>query len=153
MEINNLVFFYDDGTVRTEYQECVPVMKDDSKLKRFRVNEKPCYLRITFLDDISDFELFNVYDRMISHHLIEVDRSVADIVKDDLEKSGTMRDSSFEIVVYDFKEAFLCGSEIMEMFAEPGMGGWHCERVAVMLSDEPSKGMKNWIDSREEHAP
>lgn len=139
--MNNLIFFTENNEVRTELQECTPVTNSgDPKLKCFNVNEKPVYLRIWYQDDIADFELLNVYDRLISHRLIEVDKAVSEMVKEDFEYNhGSMKGSSFEVKCHDFKEAFMCAKDIVELFKEPEFGGLDTTRVSVMLSDEPSK--------------
>ena len=157
--MTNLVFFTENNEVKTELQECSPVVNcRDPKLKCFNVNEKPVYLRIRYQDDIAEFELLNVYDRLISHRLIEVYESVPEMVKEDFEYNhGSMKGSSFEVKCYDFKEAFMCANDIMELFKEPGFGGWDTTRVSIMISDEPSEEFVQQAkhksdDQREKHA-
>lgn len=138
--MNNLVFFCEDGKVGTELQECSPVKNnEDPKLKCFNVTEEPCYLRIFFHDDFSPIDLAQVYYHIVDHNLIDVDKSIGEMANEDLEyNKGSVNGTSFEIKCYNFKEAFECGVDLMEHFHEPGMGGWHTDRIAVMLSDEPS---------------
>lgn len=151
--MNNLVFFTENNEVRTELQECSPVVNSgDPKLKCFNVDEKPVYLRIWYQDDIADFELLNVYDRLIIHRLIEVDIAVPEMVKEDFEYNhGSMKGSSFEVKCYDFKEAFMCANDIMELFKEPGFCGRNATRVSVMLSDEPSKEFIQQMKHKEDN--
>ena len=151
--MNNLVFFTENNQVKTELQECTPVsIHDDSKLKCFNVDEKPLYLRISYLGEIHESELMQVYCFLIDYKLIEVSESIVDMVKEDFEcNKGSMKGSGFEIKCHDFKNVFFCANDIMEFFKEPGMGGWNTERVAVMISDEPSKEFV-LNDQREKHA-
>lgn len=139
--MNNLVFFTENNEVRAELQECSPVVNSgDPKLKCFNAIEKPVYLRIWYQDDVAECELFNVYYLLISHRLIEIDKTIPEMVKEDFEYNhGSMKRSSFEVKCHDFKEAFMCANDIMRLFKEPGFGGWNTTRVSVMLSDEPSE--------------
>jgi hypothetical protein len=150
--MNNLVFFYEDGKVKTELQECTLVEKDDKKLKCFNVLEKPVYLRIFLHDDLFDFELKKIYVLLEEHKLTEITKKLDDIIQEDMEMG--LKGSSFEIVCRDFREAFMCGCEIREYFTHPGYTDewFEDERVSLMLSDEPSEGMKNWLN-RGENTP
>lgn len=152
--MNNLVFYNEDGKLHTELQEYTEIENcDDPKLKCFNSNDKPCYLKIYFHDDLLLDELSKVYFCMIDNGLVNIDEPYWEMAKDDLDKNnGSMFGGSFEIRTFDVRSAYKCGVDLMNYFCEPTMGKSHVEKIEVILSDEPSEGFVKMMERKKNSA-
>lgn len=140
--MHRIGFYKEDETVMAELQEVTRVNTEEAK-GRFHVEDKPVYLQIFIYRPLDSIELTGLYHDLLSLGLIQMDEDeLAKTIKDDMDENRPCR---WEIRCKDFAKAF--------EFARAAVRFWPDDMLAVQISDEPSEGMKNWIDSREEHTP
>ena len=145
--MKRLEFHYEDGKTQVELHEVTRIAENGAR-NVFHVEESPVYLKIFFHRPLDEQELRKLYIILMTYDLFEIpEEKMDETIHDELERQKQYNNTLgvWEIKCQKFQEAFECCYDVLsksDMIDD--------DAFSFQLSDEPSIGMKRWMDAKDE---